>query len=193
MKIIFLTILVLLVSCDSFLPRDPEDPDTNETSFQRPSNPNIVVSNLISAFTNKNTVNILRCFQDDLNNDDFEFIPTQDVLAFNPSFFLNWNLKKEELALIALFNSMDKSIKPILTITNQKVNVSPRSAIIEASYYINIKQKQVEDAEIEYEGKLVFNLVSTAEDYWYIQKWQDLNIEVSQLSTWSKLKYNFGK
>ncbi len=185
--------ILILISCDSFFPREPEVPKNIETNFQRPDNPNVVVNNLLSSFTNKNTVNFLRCFQDDLNNDDFEFIPTQDIIAINPTFFNNWSIKQEEIFLITLFNSMDKGVLPSLTLSNQKINVNPRSAIFEADYYIKVQQSKIEDAEVEYKGKLIFNLVSTTEDYWYIQKWQDLNIENSDFPTWTKLKFNFGK
>ncbi len=185
--------ILILISCDSFFPREPEVPKNIETNFQCPDNPNVVVNNLLSSFTNKNTVNFLRCFQDDLNNDDFEFIPTQDIIAINPTFFNNWSIKQEEIFLITLFNSMDKGVTPNLILSNQKINVNPRSAIFEADYYIKVQQGKIEDAEVEYKGKLIFNLVSTTEDYWYIQKWQDLNIENSDFPTWTKLKFNFGK
>jgi len=192
MKYIILLILILF-SCENFLPRDPEEPNNTETSFQRPDNPNIVVNNLLNSFTKKNTVNLLRCFQDDLNNSTFEFIPTQDVVSLNPNFFTNWDIKLEEYYLTTLFNSMDNGISPIITLSNRNLNINPRSAIFEADYYIKVQHNKSDDSEIEYEGKLIFNMVSTDDDYWYIQKWQDLNLDQSEFSTWTKLKFNFGK
>lgn len=88
---------------------------------------------------------------------------------------------------------MDNGISPIITLSNRNLNINPRTAIFEADYYIKVQHNKSDDSEVEYEGKLIFNMVSTDDDYWYIQKWQDLNLDQSEFSTWTKLKFNFGK
>lgn len=183
----------MLISCDKFLPRNPEDPTNIESNFNRPDNPNIVVNNLITSIVTKNTVNYLRCFQDDLNNDNFQFIPTQDIAALNPTFFLNWDLRMEEFVMINLFNSLNIGISPVISMNNRTLNVNPRSAIFEAEYYIKVQHNMSDDSETEYEGKIILSLISTAEDYWYIDTWQDIINLNSENPTWTKLKLNFGK
>lgn len=186
-------LLCFLLACDSFFPRDPEEPTSKDSNFSRPDTPNILVNNLISSFVTKNTVNYLRCLQNDLNEDIFQFIATQDVSALNPSFFQDWDLKKEELVLINLFNSLNSGISPIITLNNRKLTLNPKTAIFEADYYIKVQHNNPDDSEIEYEGKLIFQMQATTEDYWYISTWQDVINEDSQFPTWTKLKLNFGK
>ena len=190
----YLIILILfLLSCEYFVPRDPEEPDNIEQSFQRPDNPNIVVNNLVSSFSTKNTVNFLRCFQNDLNEDNFNFLPTQDIAALNPSFFQNWTLQQEEFVLINLFNSLNIGISPIITINNRVLTQDPKTAIFQADYYIKVQHNKIDDSETEYEGKLIFNLVASNEDYWYIDTLTDILNEDSEFQTGTKLKLNFGK
>lgn len=192
MKKIIIIFAIFLFSCEYFSTREPEEPETSRSNFILPDTPDIVISNLISSFSNQNIINFLRCFQDVNFEGDLKFTPSQSVQAINPGFFNSWNLLNEQIVMNNVFNSLEPNAVPFLSITNIERQLNPLTAQIQADYYININHTK-DDSE-EYSGTLLFKMVSQSNDYWYIDEWIDFNSTSSTITdSWSNLKFNFGR
>jgi hypothetical protein len=184
---------MLFSSCEHFSTREPEQPQSGGSNYRTPDSPSIVISNLQSAFISQNNVNYLRCFQDINLEGEFDFIPSQEVQVTNPGFFTNWNIKSEEIYLINVFNALEPNTFPDIYFTNIQQTINPQTAQMEADYTITIKHNK-EGIETDYAGSLQIQFVTNNNDYWYISKLQDFSSSSSTInSTWSRLRFNFGR
>lgn len=186
-------IIPFLISCDILSPREPESPDQgDDILFQQPNSPSIVIENLRNAFQGKNPVNFIRCFQNQDLLDEFQFRASQDVAAENPGIFTNWTLNREENVVRSVFNSLSPNISPTLILSNVESTRNNRVEQYTADYEIRIQHTLDDNIEQQYAGSLLFNIVGTEDDFWYITQWSDFGSSSSTItSTWSKMKINF--
>jgi hypothetical protein len=137
-------------------------------------------------------VNFLRCFQDANFESELKFVPSQTASVNNPGFFNEWNLRNEEITMNNVFNSLEPNAIPFLSITNTEQQINPLSTLYQADYYIRVNSSR--DVDEEYAGTLLFKIISETNDYWYISEWTDFNSSSSTItSSWSTLKFNFGR
>lgn len=186
MKYTLIILSLLVISCDLFKTRNPEQPSDNNVIFIPPTEPQILISNLKNSIENLNSENYIKCLSND-NNNPFIFFPSQSINSSLFSIFKNWNIN-DERRFINTLNSISNSNKPQLTwINNKSIIENPDSAIYESGYLLNIN---VNDKNISgnYSGNLRLILITDKQGYWYISRWYDFSNTLDSNNNWSFLK-----
>jgi hypothetical protein len=194
-RLILITIIPLIfISCNLFSTRNPEKPDTNRGTFVTPTSPDIVISNLINAFKEKNTENYISCLSDTTKTDTkpFTFIPSSDANANYSLLFKNWSLQNERRFFYSMVLNLPDNSKPVINLTNSKFEVLLLdSAVYVSNYYLEINHNQ-QGTPKKFSGVLQFTLFHRTNGLWSIQKWLDLNNPNDTIgATWSILKASF--
>lgn len=193
--IIILAFTFGVQACDMFSTRNPEDPNTGQSSFIPPTSPEIVITNLQNAILEKNAENYISCFTDSVPYliKSYVFTPTADANSKYPSLFSSWNLYSERQYFISLVSAIPNELSPRLTFSENKFDLlSTDSAVYKASYYLNTNHSVTSTSEI-FAGKLYFTLFPDNNGLWAIGSWIDLVNENDTISvSWSNLKALFG-
>ncbi len=193
-------LIVMLSSCAFFATREPEPPDTRRTSFQPPTSPQLVVSNLQNAIREKNAENYIQCL---LSNDGtpspgviqrmYVFEPSAEAAARFASVFVGWNTARERQAFLAMTARIPATATPELRFTNDRFEVLlPDSAVYVAEYTLrpNYMLSGVPDVFV---GTLRFTIAVQPGGFWSIARWSDQQAATVQATTasWSILKAQF--
>lgn len=187
--IILLLLIGLLLSCDLFRTRTPEEPDTGKSSFIPPTSAELVIANFSNAIKEKNTENYKSCFLDDETFDlKFLFIPSSDAITRFPSVFTSWTIENERSAFFSLVTKMPIDKAPILTFSNSNLDLMSDSALFSADYFLKIEHN-LTNLPTKYAGTLQFTLLRRSSGFWFIQKWLDSSIPNDTIgNSWSILK-----
>lgn len=187
MKLNFILFLIclLVVGCDVFSTRTPEQPSDNNSVFIPPTEPYLVISNFEDAIKNKNLDNYLKCF----NNTNFKFFPSQLASSYF-SIFSNWSYEQER----QYFNSLNINIlhgsSPMLNwYEKQPIFENLDSAVFESLYKINFEFND-KSIPTEYHGKIRLVMKLDKNGLWNINSWYDYNNtqQDSTYNSWSMLK-----
>lgn len=193
--IIILTIAFILQACDLFNTRNPEDPNTGQSSFIPPTSPEIVITNFQNAIFEKNAENYISCFTDSVPYliKSFVFTPTADANAKYPGLFSSWNLFSERQYFISLLSAVPSELSPKLTLSESNFDLlSTDSAVFKTNYFFNTNHSATGTSEL-FSGKLYFTLFPNNNGLWAIGSWIDLRKEGDTVSvSWSNLKALFG-
>lgn len=195
MKKILLILILFLYSCEIFVTREPETPDTGASSFVPPTSPEIVVFNLQNSILEKNAENYIACFTDSVPylKKSFVFIPASEANTKYPNLFYSWNLNSERQYFISLISTIPNEISPQVNFLNGSFDLlSTDSALYVSNYNINANHSSQNVPKI-FSGKLVFTLFPNDNGIWAIGSWNDFSNENDSIDfTWSNLKALFG-
>lgn len=188
LNIIFVAVIV---GCDIFQTRTPQEPDDSSTDFQPASTHYILFTNFNNSFSRLNVEYYSDCFLDDIqiSNSPYNFIPDADALARYGILYTSWNKDSEKQFLQGLRSSMPIGAFPILNWKSKKYDIiTSDSAVFVGEYIIQIKQKESDE---NYSGisRLVF--ARNQNGLWYIKSWTDFRNSADTLPTWSILKARF--
>ena len=182
--------MLLLAGCGLFSTRTPEEPDTGKSSFIPPTSAQIVVSNFISAISEKNVDNYIQCLADTAQSDKFYFFfkPSADAFSLYSSIYANWNLYSERNYFNKLISVMPREKKPQLVLNNSRFEVLlPDSAVFVADYDL-IVEHQLNSVDKKFHGALQFTIFPRANGLWSIKSWYDLQNYQDSIQSWSFLK-----
>ena len=187
MKIyILIGFVFILTGCELFDTRDAEIPDQGRSSFEPASSPQILISNLVNSFRDKNVENYLACFVDSsFTEKRYQFLPTSSAVSQYPVLSENWTKREEE----SYFNNMkvrtETNIPVIVDFSNQIINPLGDSLQVTANYLLNLPNNS--GIPTNYQGDLIFNMIRDSRSVWVIYYWQDIKTSTN-LPGWSELK-----
>jgi len=191
LKILILFLMALLiVSCELFTTRNPEEPDTGKSSFVPPTSPNIVISNFISAIVEKNVENYISCLSDTSSSDKYPFYfkPTANAFALYSSIFQSWNNFNERNYFNKLISAMPSDINPMISFENSRFEIlMPDSAVFVADYELKVEHL-LTSIDKNFKGTLQFTIFPRDNGLWIIKTWYDLQNQTDSIKSWSFLK-----
>ena len=184
--------LCILLSCDLFSTREPELPaGSSSGGRQFPSDPRIVIDNLIDAVERRSSVDYMQTFfagEEDSTN--FEFNPDPESVRSFPGRFDNWNLNQERRFAETLFAPATLPLDSLVTleIAIDRETVIGDSAETTAQYTLHIGHLR-DGAPRQMSGRMELKLFKGSGGGWTVQKWFDTRLAGS--SCWSDLKAHF--
>ena len=185
-------IFVIAAGCvNPFTTRETEQPKAGTTNFITPSIPEVVFSNLESAFGESNVENYIRSFVDTTRSDKrFTFVPDQGVAATQPGTFSGWNLEDERRYLNRVFQATppDSGRSLIFTLMNRDEGTTTASFTQEYEFIVR-HTRQSESIPVVFKGQSKFLLEVNDTGDWAIYKWEDFSN--GQDPSWSELKALF--
>ncbi len=197
LKIIILIVLfsIVLDSCKNpFATREAEPPTEGRTSWQLPTDPMIVLQNMIAAMDEKNVENYMKCLVDSANL--FHFAPDQYQASTNAGIFEQWSLTHEQSYINKAFTSIPDDSSRSLKFSNVQRNEFPDSALIRADYTIEIDHILGPTYPTIGKGQADFVFIRRY-GYWMISRWVDFETKVDPTATrvpsWSTIKASFIK
>ena len=184
-KFITISVLLSLTACDIFNTRDAEDPEESRSNYTIPSEPEILIQNLINSFSDKDADNYVKSFTDPaFSNKVFFFLPTSSALQTWSNLWIDWNVDAEFQYFQNLITAAPEDLPITLIFSGEDYNPLGDSLDYTAQYSINIPQLNTEP--LIYEGNVKFSMVRDMRDTWAIYFWQDNAISESQ--SWSDMK-----
>ncbi len=178
----------LVVSCDLFQPRDSEDPIISRANYIAATTPDILFSNLISAFDEKFTDNYIRSFVDTtFLSKKFRFIPSAASVA-QYNILTQWDLRAERQYFDKIRTIPAEGAGIRLTLLNENSNLQGDSAIFSYDYNIILPTSD-ESIPSLYQGSSQFKIYLDSRNQWVIGEWEDTKLE--NTPSWSDLKGRF--
>ena len=86
---------IALISCDLFKTRTPAEPSQESSNYIPPTDPSLVVQNMISAFQDGNTVNYTKSFSDG----SFIFTPSASARSKYGIDWTSWGKRRNSNVL----------------------------------------------------------------------------------------------
>ncbi|MBE0644958.1 MAG: hypothetical protein IH600_12820 [Bacteroidetes bacterium] len=180
---------LLTGACGLFETRDPEPPTSGSSTFVPATSPDIVLSNLENAVSEKNTENYVRCLVDTLNSERrILFIPTSSAAGRYASTFSDWSLQSERAWFAALKAFAPKDAPSYLNLNGSFAVIAADSAIYEAGYEM-VFRHGVANVSETVRGTLQFVMHIDRNSVWSITRWTDISLPDE--TSWSDWKGRF--
>ena len=183
-------VLVLSLSmtqgCDLFQTRDPDSPTQNTSTFETPTNHDIVLRNLNFAISENNIENYMRCFVDTtLRPYIFEPSPEEQ------SKFPDWNLESERRYFQNMVASLSGASSFGDSIYTKNIAAGPpASAVYFAAYTLYVPHQDARAPRLV-RGNMELYMIEDSLHRWSIYRWVDKKTTAD--STWSYLKAWFNR
>jgi hypothetical protein len=188
-KILLFSVLIVSSGCGLFSTRDVEPPIISRSSFIPPTAPDIVLVNFISAITEKNADNYMKCFVDTAYSPK-RFIYTADITSqLQYPIFRYWNLSYENQYFLNLRSQTDPSATSSLFLTPENITPTIDSVVYDYIYLLRFDHNKPSVAKTV-KGKLRFVISSDNRSLWAINTWIDYKQNDID-TTWSVMKANF--
>lgn len=183
-------IAMSFAACDLFETREAEQPNQSGSTFIPPTSADLVLTNLRTAITERNTNNYLRCFVDTLHSSrQFVFHPTSSALSRYPALFSRWNLQSERAYFESIRALMSKDDASSLSFQGSFQLIASDSAVYNADYQLTFQHHVSGIPETVY-GNVQFLFGTDRNKTWSIIDWIDTNNGAP--TSWSELKGRFG-
>ncbi len=188
-KIFAVLFFIFVSGCGLFNLRDAENPVDPRSNFIPPTTPDIVITNFISAITERNLTNYLQCFVDS-NFSTRRFSYSPDALSQQQySIFRFWNLNNERYYYTSLISQTSSSATSYLFLSNVIVNPSSDTSVYDADYLLRFDHN-LTNIPRTLKGKMRLVIGVDTRNLWSIHNWIDLANPAAD-TTWSYLKANF--
>lgn len=182
-------VLLAAGGCGLFETRDPEPPSSGSATFVPPTSPDIVLSNLENAVSEKNTENFVRCLVDTLNSGQrYIFFPTASAAGRYAATFANWSLQSERSWFAAMKAIAPKDAPASLNLGGSFSVIAADSAVYEGGYELVLRHGVANVSETV-RGTLQFVLHTDRNSIWSITRWTDIPIDGE--TSWSEWKGRF--
>jgi hypothetical protein len=179
-------LLALSSGCDIFQTREPEAPTQNTSTFETPTNYDIVLRNLTSAIAENNVENYMRCFVD-TSLRPYLFEPSTE----EQSQFSQWNLDAERRYFQNMGAALNGSMSLIDTISNKNISAGPpASAVFYMNYALYVPHPDAR-APRSVRGSMELYMTEDSLHRWSVYRWVDKKTTAD--STWSYLKAWFNR
>ncbi len=178
--------LIVVPGCDLFRTREPEEPTRNTSTFETPTNHDIVLHNLTYAISENNVENYMHCFVD-TNLRPYSFDPSPEE---QPK-FAAWNLESER----RYFQNMGGALNGISSfndsIYDKNISAGPPASAIYFMNYTLFVPHQDSRAPRFVRGSMELDMIEDSLHRWSIYRWVDKKTNID--STWSYLKAWFNR
>lgn len=178
-----------IASCDTFEPRDAEEPEGEATQYVVPQEPVDVLSNLENAIRDRDTEIYAGLF-----TEDFVFVADpSDVLEvenFYPGAFDNWDIEVEADVGEKILDQSRTTISGLDFTAETLVGETDSTYEVLKDYQLYLRFREYETFEI-YIGTARFSMRVDSDGLWYIHRWEDARRDtgiVADKDTWGKLK-----
>lgn len=192
LHIVFSTAFILLViSCDIFQPRTPEEPGVARGNFIPPTTPEIVIENFLNAISERNAQHYVQCLIDaSFAENKFVFLPTQRAQIQFGALFDEWSLQEERMYFENLISSIPGTSTLDLRLQDGLFeSQSANNAVYIASYRLIAQHTNEGYPHYTFEGTLRFEMITDQSNNWAIHRWADFPGGDNQ--SWSELKGTF--
>lgn len=175
---------LLLISCNLFQTREPENPVSGSNSLEQATSPGIVINNLQASFQQKNIQEYEKLFNDTM----IVFAPTPSAAARYSVVFSSWNRSAESNYFRNMITAVGTSSAPQLALTVvSTIQYQNDSAHYTLDYTIFVPNA----ATNQFTGRTDLVLSPNKNAIWSIYRWIDY--ETKKDSSWSELKGQFAK
>ena len=168
------------ISCDLFKTRTPEEPSQQSSNYTPPTEPSLVLQNMVSEFEGADVVHYTSSF-----SDAFSFTPSTSAQGKYNVDWTAWNSTQEQKYFQNLFVQINNS-----SVTLTFESISP-TLINSTTYQVVTAYNLILPAQAgairKFNGQAQFTLIQDQSGSWYINKWVDVGTD----STWSDLKGAF--
>lgn len=181
-----LVLIAIAAGCGLFDTRNPQEPVTVRSTYEPPTTPLTVISNLTYSIEEKNSTNYINCLSPDL----YLYVPDSKSLSLYGQIFQNWTINSEKFYFENLISQTNANASSNLFLSNSSLNqVTPDSATYSAEYII-VFQHNKTNVPKSAEGNVRLTLKADLSNFFYIEKWEDYRQNDTDF-TWSELKANF--
>lgn len=173
--------------CGLFEPRTPELSNNSGQSWEPPTDPSIVLTNLQRAITAKNLENYLRSLNDSSKtHQGFVFAPAAVPVQY-ASLLSNWTIDDERTYFQNLLAKTGDGFSD-LQLTRKDSTLSSDAPVYSCSYVLTFDHTEA-GFPTSASGDLQFTLIRDNSNFWYIARWVD--IKTDNDITWSYFKAKF--
>ena len=187
---VYIILPTFLVSCDLFQTRPPEGPDQSRSNYISPSEPKILIENIINSFSDKNADNYRKSFESNPTSIAFTFIPTSSAQVTYQSIWLDWNIDSEFQYFKSAQTTVPSELPMTLSLSTEQGSFSVLGAdSVKYNSKYSISIPQYNSNALNYQGNVEFTLIRDSRQIWVINYWKDYAIQ-DNLS-WSDLKGSY--
>ena len=182
---------LLLLAATGCSTRTPETPTGTRGTFEPPTSPAIVLSNLRNALAERNTENFMLCLSDASTRSSYayRFEPSAEVRARYQSMFDAWTLNSERQAFLSLVSRMPPEVRPSLDISSATVAFSSPDSTVYVTDYVLTANHGVASVPTSLRGTMSVTITPERSGLWSIATWRDARRPADTVeATWSLLK-----
>lgn len=177
---------LLLLSCNLFDTRDPENPLTDNQTLQPATSPAMLISNFTTAFQQKNIQEYEKLFADST----FSFTAAQSAYARYSTVFLSWNKRAESDYFRNAITEIGTLSSPQLSFsTVSSVQFQSDSAAYTLDYVLFVPHSR--SSTKQFSGRSELYMAPNKNNIWSVYRWVDF--ETKKDSSWSEFKGQFTK
>ncbi len=182
----------MLIACDLFETRTPDDPETTSSTYTPPKEPRDVFTNMVNAFHELSDLNYVKSFSDPLSGGRlFIFEPSAPAISRYASVLAGWTVDSERQYFQNIRSRLTAGMNPSLTITYTSESLASDSAFVEVTYELTVPHSQSGFPQTA-RGRAQFYLVTDQARSWVIWRWVDLQNAQTDF-TWSEMKGEFSQ
>jgi hypothetical protein len=186
--VIGLVVCLGLLSCDLFKTRTPEEPDKSSDNYVPPTDPGLVLQNMVHAFSDRNAANYVLSFSDI----SFNFEATASARSKYVGDFISWDKAKERNYFDVVMSAVNQNNTVVLEFGQFTPRPYADSSEIDVSYHLSVPHTMAGIPK-NFDGQAQFMLIRSPQTgRWSIRQWIDLGLNSSD-STWSDLKGAFAQ
>ncbi len=194
-KSLYIALLGLsALSCDLFSTRDPENPVSDNQTLATAFTKEVLFSNFISSFEQKNIQEYEKLFADTATHSRrFTFVPNQSAGARFVAVFSSWDKTAEieyfrnAVTAVGTSSSMQMQAASMPVI----VTYQSDSAQYTFDYLLFVPHNRSDVKTTQFAGRCEIAMAPDKNTIWRIYRWIDY--ETKKDSSWSDLKGQFSK
>ncbi len=184
-KLLVLAVIVMLMACNAFSPRDSEEPESGVEWNSFPIQPQQVLENLVYAYEfSQNSIKYGEIFTDEFRF----FFDTQDVSDYGVP--QEWDAQTESDMLLLLYNHLLSNTDMTLEleeVEDEPDDIQSEFAEFYRKYTLSV-QHDLNHLPQTFSGVCFLEIVKGTDGFWRISQWQD-NRKDQESVTWGRLKY----
>jgi hypothetical protein len=170
-----------VISCDLFKTRTPAEPSQQSSNYIPPTDPSLVLQNMISSFQDGNAVNYSKSF----SGTSFNFTPSTSAKNKYGVDWVTWTKTQEQQCFEKILNHFSNNSKIVLSFESFIPTYNSNTSQVETNYHVTLPL----DAGVakKFNGRVQYTLAQDQSGLWFINQWVDVGSNASD-STWSDLK-----
>ena len=183
--------LLVLSACDLFSTREPEPPETRQSTWEPPLDAAQALINLQAAVYEHHLENFMACLVDPAYSErPFVFEPDPETASAYPGRFVGWSCEAESRVMQQAFSLVGQSGTASLKLTQEAEEHPSADLTLWSGQYRLELGHATEGLPMVFEGHVIWHLAPDSRGYWSIFQWRD-NALAGE-SSWSALKAALG-